>query len=350
MKRKVVYLELACIAIILGIRLISSVFREPPAEPALGPTVVPGDFTFSGPYTHDNLTVFLVHGADQLTEKNFLTLGEALEAKKAIVHETENVSQLTVQNLTSDEELFIQAGDIVKGGKQDRTLEYDLIVPPNSGQIPLASMCVENSRWKERGNESKFYFSCSSSSLSSKELKIAARYKKNQSAVWANVAETQNRLAMNVGESARSPESATSLQLTLESQVVQDATAPFIDALVSVVDEKPDVIGYVFAINGKINCAEIYASNALFLKLWPKLLRSSAVEAVANAGAESSSAPLTYEVVKAFFEDAEAGNTVQQAASDRVRLITQASTHNLLFETRDKKSEDRWLHRTYLAK
>ena len=31
-----------------------------------------------------------------------------------------------------------------------------------------------------------------------------------------------------------------------------------------------DVVGYVFAVNGKINSADLYPSNALFRKMWRK--------------------------------------------------------------------------------
>src|SRR5258708_38940285 len=98
---------------------------DEPEAPWVGPSVETADLKLSGPYPHGNLSVFLVHGPDRLAGKNFMTLQEALEAKKAVVYETGNVNQLTVENLSKDEELFIQSGDIVKGGQQDRTLEYD---------------------------------------------------------------------------------------------------------------------------------------------------------------------------------------------------------------------------------
>ncbi len=45
----------------------------------------PGAERISGPYTHENLTVFLVHGPDKLKAAKYLTLGEAMEQKKVIV-------------------------------------------------------------------------------------------------------------------------------------------------------------------------------------------------------------------------------------------------------------------------
>ena len=74
-------------------------------------------YRYSGPYTHDNLTVFLIHGADQIKDRDILTLEEALKAKKVIVHETKNVNQLAIENV-SGQEVFVQAGDIVRGGQR----------------------------------------------------------------------------------------------------------------------------------------------------------------------------------------------------------------------------------------
>src|SRR5688500_14711739 len=98
--------------------------------------------TISGPYTHENLTVFLIHGEDRSKGRKLLTLAEALAQKKVIVHETGTVGELAIEN-KSNEEVFVQAGDIVKGGQQDRTLSLDVVLPPKSGKIPVASFCVE---------------------------------------------------------------------------------------------------------------------------------------------------------------------------------------------------------------
>jgi hypothetical protein len=119
-------------------------------------TTAAAGYTVSGPYTHRNLTVFLIHGAAQAAfgqGKTPLTLQEAMERKKVIVHETQDVNELAIENV-SDEEVYVQSGDIVKGGQQDRTLAYDLLVPPKSGRLPLAAFCGEQGRWSQRGGES----------------------------------------------------------------------------------------------------------------------------------------------------------------------------------------------------
>ena len=88
------------------------------------------------------------------------------------VVETGSVSRLMVRNL-GDREVFIQSGDIVKGGKQDRVLVASLIVPPKSGYIPIGAFCVEQGRWARRGMEKVSEFSVSASRLPSRAGKIA---------------------------------------------------------------------------------------------------------------------------------------------------------------------------------
>src|SRR5215216_4710480 len=81
------------------------------------------NYRLSGPYTHKNLTVFLIHGKEQ-THKTFLALQEALAQKKVKVYETKDVNELAIRNL-SNEDIYIQAGDIVRGGEQDRMISVD---------------------------------------------------------------------------------------------------------------------------------------------------------------------------------------------------------------------------------
>ena len=143
------------ILLIAGIAL--AILAEPQAPLARSSGQPPrahlGDYTISGPYTHANLTVFLIHGPDKLQGQIPLTLQEAMAQKKAIVHETSQVNQLAIENVSS-EEVYVQSGDIVKGGKQDRVLAYDFILPPHSGKLPIGAFCVEHGRWTRRGAES----------------------------------------------------------------------------------------------------------------------------------------------------------------------------------------------------
>lgn len=320
----------------------------PPATP--GPELKAGDLRISGPYVHDNLAVFLIHGADRLAGKNYLTLQEALEKKIVIVHETGDVNELSVENVSKDQDVYIQSGDIVKGGRQDRTIMADFIVPAASGKMPIAAFCVEHGRWTQRGSESSVAFSSSNESLAGRDLKLAAKQRMEQSEVWQQVAANQRKLADSTKASVTAGASPSSFQLTLESKAVQGHIEDYLKALEGVTRGEDDVIGYAFAINGKINSADVYGSRALFAKLWPKLLRSSAVEAVAELKKGEKFDAAKADAVKACIDDAKAGKISAKDNTPRVELVTRETGQNLLFETRDRAAADAPVHENYVNK
>jgi hypothetical protein len=88
--------------------------------------------------------------------------------------------------------------------------------------------------------------------------------------------------------------SPSSLQLTLEDKDVRAAVERYVKALGDAPKGRADVIGYAAVINGKVNCADVYGSSALFAKVWPRLLRSLSAEAAAETtpGAAFNPCPL----------------------------------------------------------
>lgn len=302
----------------------------------------------SGPYTHDNLTIFLIHGVNRSSTK-LLTLDEAIDQHKVIVYETRSVNELAVENISS-EDVFIESGDIVKGGAQDRTLKDDLILPSKSGKVSLNSFCVEHGRWSRRGTEAVATFGEAHQALASKELKMAVKMKQNQQAVWDQVARAQADLSSNLRTDVRAAAAPTSFAMTLEAPAVQHSIDGFLEDLAGIVKGKEDVIGYAFAIDGKLNSADVYASHELFAKLWMKLLRASSVEAVSAGRSSQSVAPLTAAAVKAALLDAESGKASAKNLTDRTELIVKETSQNVMFETRDRAQSAAWVHRNYLTK
>src|SRR5215468_2144677 len=241
----------------------------------------PEAYRISGPVVHENLQIYFVHGksADGPVP---LTLQEALANGSAQVRETGNVNQLEVEN-TGDTEVFIQSGDIVKGGRQDRVLTVSLIIPPHSGPLPIASFCVEQGRWSGRGREDTRRFETAAASVPSREAKIAMKapvvaavpptgapsqphaaylssldVSRRQQEMWSDVAKVQDKLSRAIAAPVAMPESRSSLQLSLENEKLKDAQSGYVKALKSAGESQDDVIGYVFAINGKLNSADLY--------------------------------------------------------------------------------------------
>src|SRR5262249_26549650 len=150
-----------------------------------------------------------------------------------------------------------------------------------------------------------------------KDLKVAVRKEKAQRAVWNNIARAQMQLETNLRAPVKAPASETSLQLTLENKELQKAVKEYVAKLTALPDGKSDAIGYVFAVNGKINSGDLSLSNALFKKVWPVLLEGSAVEAITELKKDQKFEPVTAEAVKAFLEEVERGKAIEQNITNR---------------------------------
>jgi hypothetical protein len=326
----------------------------------------------SEPLVHANLAIYFIRGPS-IPGKVPLTLEEAMAAGTVRVRETGNVNQLEIENI-GDSEVFVQSGDIVKGGKQDRTLMVSLLLPPKSGVVPIASFCVEQGRWTARGREDVRNFSTAAASVPSRELKLAmkapvpaapavadpsiarpamqAETGTRQQKVWDSVRDTQARLSGSLGAQVRSAVSASSLQLALESEKLADAQKSYIAALKAAGERDNAIIGFVFAVNGELNSADVYPSNALFRKMWSKLLTASVIEAIGHKD-QPAAAPPSVEAVNAFLAQAEAGKTAAKALNAGVRLDTREAETAYLFETvrlAAPSAAEAWVHRNYLAK
>ena len=63
-----------------------------------------------------NLTAWFVSVPQVKKTPDYTVLEEAMEARTGLVYETGDVNELLIEN-PGDQDLFIQAGDIVKGGR-----------------------------------------------------------------------------------------------------------------------------------------------------------------------------------------------------------------------------------------
>lgn len=307
------------------------------------------NYKVSAPHSYKNLTIFLIHGKDESSGKNVLTLQEAMEMKVLRVYETSDVNELAVENISKQFDVFIQSGDIVKGGKQDRVLSISIIIPARSGRVLISAFCVESGRWKKRGDEDAGQFSSSNDRLVTKDLKLAANKSSSQQEVWAKVGEAQQRLSQNVGAPVAARDSATSLQLSLENKKVTATSAEYMRKLQSLIEGKNDVIGYAFSINGKLNSADIYSSNALFKKLWMKMLKATTIEAVSEFNGKQAVSSTKAADVSSFLNDSDKAKGEEKAASGSARIVTRENKDNILFESRDERRKE-VIHRSYVKK
>jgi hypothetical protein len=306
------------------------------------------ELRLSGPYKHDNLYIYLVHGQERVKNR-YLTLAEAMEQHKVVVYETGTVNQLQVENL-SGEDVYIQSGEIVKGGRQDRVLKDDFILPTASGKVDITAFCVEHGRWTQRGEESVQAFAATPSAIASPEMKRAVRDKGNQSAVWAEVSAAQVQLARNLGARVKSTASESSYQLTLEAPKLKETSNGFKKELAGLADQHSDALGYVMVVNGNVTGADVYATHDLFRRSWPKLLESAAVEAM-TAGKPAGAVPApSMAEVRAAATGYGARVSDERQISRRTRSVKAELPKGIVFETEDTAAPGGPIHRSYVTK
>jgi hypothetical protein len=316
----------------------------------------------SGPHVHENLAVYYIHGASAPGPVP-LSLQEALAKGNVRVVETGDVNELKVEN-TGSEDVFIQAGDIVKGGKQDRVLTLSFVLPPKSGEVGLAAFCVEQGRWSARGGENVMGFASAGEAMPSRSARMVMARRaaptataaldggssdtyEAQREVWKSVSDIQEKLSSNLGAPVTASASATSLQLSLENEKLQKARADYTSALQGTGEGKEDIVGYALAINGRIVSADVYPSNGLFRKMWTKQLAAGVTEAVGEAH-DKREAPPAKDAVAAFLQTPAGAQARDEVVNDISRRSVREADKALYVEA--QRGDGSWVHRNYLAK
>ena len=181
------------------------------------------------------------------------------------------VNTLYVQN-TSKDTIYIMAGEVVKGGKQDRVLAQDMILPPDNKKVDISVFCVEHGRWSYKESD-KFdqYFSVSSNSVRQKVIK-----EKNQSAVWEEVGKTvtKNKTKTSTG-------TYTSL---INSKEYNQELKEYLNYFLKSLNSKSNCIGFAGVSGNKIIGCDIFASPDLFSKQKETILKGYITETIINGG------------------------------------------------------------------
>ena len=217
----------------------------------------------------------------------------------------DQVNTLVLAN-NSDKPLLLLAGEVVTGGKQDRVIAKDRIVPPGADPIDLGVFCIEPGRWTESsatfGASNKAPAASFMVQPSVREQAMAA---KDQQQVWNSVrgaiAETVTVTAGAGGpEVLHDPESARGLNTTSYAKAMQnpkvqkkvdEAVAPLTNSREQVLArlKQEQAVGVVVAVRGELVWADIFADTDLLAKYWTKLVRSYAAESL--TGGEGQAAP-----------------------------------------------------------
>ena len=268
------------------------------------------DYKVLSPIRHGNLTVFPVVATTSHDTAGFLTLDEGLKSGQVEVtesgsvrgmirrpprgvrpayqaQESAQVNKLVLVN-NSKRPLLLLAGEIVTGGKQDRVIAKDRIVPAESDPIDLDVFCVEPGRWV--GSSEKFVVGSAPMPMAAPSVRGKAMGDKSQQQVWAEVAKARDQMAASIAleapRSSRELSETTSYAKAMQNEDVQrkvDSVAGSVEKeYASTIQQLRDrnAVGVVVAVNGELVWADIFASTNLLEKYWPKLVRSYAAEAV----------------------------------------------------------------------
>ncbi len=295
------------------------------------------------PIRHGNLTVFPVVAAKTYPTSEFLTLDEGLRSGEVIVteagsvqglvrrhgtplvHDGAQVNRLVLVN-NSKRPLLLLAGEIVSGGKQDRVIGKDRIVPPESDPIDLSVFCVEHGRWvatSEHFGASEAMYGKAVGVVANApppmalmvqpSVRARAMADQNQQEVWDEVSKQKAAMTAGVAPSAPAASRAEIMGVTSYAKVnenedvrkyVDSVAKPMEQSYQSLIHQLRDrnAVGVVVAVNGRIIWADIFASTDLLSKYWPKLVRSYASEAVVTRAKEME---VTTKQADAFLADME---------------------------------------------
>ncbi len=297
---------------------MAAAMSSAPAGVSGEPAAIVNDYKLLDPITHGDLTVFPVVSEKSHDTSGFLTLDEGIRSGEVVVTEAGNlhstmqrrplpqhyqggpqVNTLVLVN-NSQRPLILLAGEIVTGGKQDRVVAKDRIVPAESDPVDLGVFCVEPHRWAE----SSAKFDTHASVMAQPSVRKKAMAEKDQQQVWAGVADAKDKLALNLQAAAptsasetvevtaatRELDATSSYAVARENKAVEkqveSITEPMQKSYESLIKQlrNQKAVGVVVAVKGRIVWADLFASTALLDKYWPKLLQSYAAEALTAPG------------------------------------------------------------------
>ena len=259
-----------------------------------------GSWRVLEPVTRRNLSVYPVVSNLKVDTSDFLTLDEGLAAgvvriaergqvENAIYRRRDSrrwppiteerpqfdgarVNELVLVN-ESSRPLILLAGEVVSGGKQNRIIGADLVVPPKSDPLPLSVFCVEHGRWSAGSGGFG-----SAGAMAHPAIRKEAQVSKSQAGVWESVARSEALLEASSPTSSytdvlNSPRAKRDLDEIASS--IEDEYERELRAKVGC----SGAVGVVVAIGGQLVWSDVFPSADLFRKYWPKLLRSYVLEA-----------------------------------------------------------------------
>ena len=226
------------------------------------------------PVSTGSLTIIPVYLDGVADRTRYATLEDALKNGWITVTEVEGgrVPQVKISN-RSKQLVFLMGGEILTGCRQDRILAGDILLAPGTRDLLAPVFCVEQGRWT---HESQSFFSKQNLGTPALRARAQERSPAAQSEIWGRIAK-ENR-AMGVSSNTEAYQDA------YEKEDNRAGILKIEEKMREIPSLHADTIGVVIGLGGEVVSADIFANPELFLKQWPKILRSSALSSLAEAG------------------------------------------------------------------
>ena len=225
------------------------------------------DFVVKKPTAHDHLAIYPVYRKTSIRVEDYITLDEAQKEKVIIITEkaSGSVPVVIIRN-NGKKPIFIMAGEIIIGGKQDRMVSFDVLIPAGK-EVEVSVRCVEHGRWHGKSGEFK-----SGKAVGGKGVRTALQFKSQQD-VWDEVSKA-------CAENQISSESGT-YKAILSSEDIDKKSKPYFDALKDGIKDD-DIVGMIMALNGEVVCVDIFANPKFFAKVKEKFLKAYILDAIST--------------------------------------------------------------------
>jgi hypothetical protein len=280
--------------------------KEKAAPPAAG--AARNEAVFGNPIQYKNLTLIPVGTNRSGPFQKYTLLEAGLEAKTIQVRELAGssgdaqVNTVEVKN-RGNYPVYLLGGEMILGGKQDRIIQHDAVVPSTQKWTKVSVFCVEHGRWQ--GQNMKFAAGKAMAHAALREAALSG----SQSKVWDAVA---------VKNKQQGSESSTgTYRRTIQNDKVRKQIAPYRDEIVKLLPKEMKMAGMVFAINGKIRVADLFNNPVLFGDVRDKLLSAYLLEALGQR-VDPHARPLSSKAAKGFFDEVRKGKGMKmKGASGR---------------------------------
>jgi hypothetical protein len=252
-------------------------------------------------------------------------------------------------------------GEVIVGGYQDRTTAEETILAATGKPVSVDVYCVEHGRWAARDARASMAIA---RALDSESPTVVAHSRIQQNAadagigkfvVTAGTVDKKTRMAAQSGEgqqsvwdnvafanaSSRVQSASGAFTANFLDDDILEKLQPYLDSLKEPIADQERIIGVAVAINGKVEAVDVFESTPLFQKVWSRLLKGYALDAV--HAADSPDAEKLCRVADAtdFIEKVRQSQVDERKQSENGVVVTRRNSKEVMgFSARTQASDN----------